>query len=291
MAMNRRSYVGRVVSAKMQNTIVVAVARVRHHAVYGKALRRKTMLYVHDPRDESQYGDLVRVVECRPVSKTKRFRLQSIIQRHEVLRPEEVAEFEAVMSEAVEAPATVGVAGESPEANASVEEAAVAVGAAEDEEPAEFPEADCLGDAPDADTEEAAVVIGNAEGDESAETSEAELDGGAPVAEAQAEAEEAEETPPAQDDASDGQPDGNSSEEEHEVVSEEPVAEVAEAEAEPEGAEVVAEASDSESGSAEAETVEAEPENAEVEAAVDAPEGGTEGQSSEDAETPRKEDA
>ena len=99
----------------MQNTLVVAVDHVRHHAVYGKALRRKTMLYVHDPLGESQYGDLVRVVECRPVSKTKRFRLQAVVQRHEVLRPEEVAETEAVMAEAVqavEAPVTVAVAEE-----------------------------------------------------------------------------------------------------------------------------------------------------------------------------------
>ena len=62
MPVNRRSYVGRVVSAKMQNTLVVAVDRVRHHELYGKALRRKTILYVHDPLGESQYGDLVQVI-------------------------------------------------------------------------------------------------------------------------------------------------------------------------------------------------------------------------------------
>ena len=100
MAVNRRSYVGRVVSAKMQNTLVVAIDRVRHHELYGKALRRKTILYVHDPLGESQYGDLVQVIESRPVSKTKRFRLLQVLQRHEVLQPEEVAAAEAAMAEA-----------------------------------------------------------------------------------------------------------------------------------------------------------------------------------------------
>ena len=100
MPVNRRSYVGRVVSAKMQNTLVVAVDRVRHHELYGKALRRKTILYVHDPLGESQYGDLVKVIESRPVSKMKRFRLLQILQRHEVLQPEEVAAAEAAMAEA-----------------------------------------------------------------------------------------------------------------------------------------------------------------------------------------------
>ena len=138
MAANRRSYVGRVVSAKMQNTLVVAVDRVRHHAVYGKALRRKTVLYVHDPLGESQYGDLVRVTECRPVSKTKRFRLQAVLQRHEVLRPEEVAEAEAVMAEAIETPELVAAvavtedAAES-ESESDVEETVVAMDEAVDE--------------------------------------------------------------------------------------------------------------------------------------------------------------
>ena len=136
MAANRRSYVGRVVSAKMQNTLVVAVDRVRHHAVYGKALRRKTVLYVHDPLGESQYGDLVRVTECRPVSKTKRFRLQAVLQRHEILRPEEVAEAEAVMAEAIETPelvAAVAVTEDAAESESDVEETVAAMDEAVDE--------------------------------------------------------------------------------------------------------------------------------------------------------------
>jgi small subunit ribosomal protein S17 len=144
MAVNRRTYVGRVVSAKMKNTLVVAVARTRHHQVYGKALRRKTMLYVHDPQGESQYGDLVQVVECRPVSKTKRFRLQAILQRHEVLRPEEVAEAEAVMAEAIEA-------AEEPDAPVPP---VVAEAPVEAEEEAEAPEAETPVEEPEAVAEE-----------------------------------------------------------------------------------------------------------------------------------------
>ena len=141
MAVNRRSYVGRVVSAKMQNTLVVAIDRVRHHELYGKALRRKTILYVHDPLGESQYGDLVQVIESRPVSKTKRFRLLQILQRHEVLQPEEVAAAEAAMAEATlaagqEAAATLAAVAEAEpeEAPVAEEETEEAVAEAEPEE-------------------------------------------------------------------------------------------------------------------------------------------------------------
>ena len=159
MAVNRRSYVGRVVSAKMQHTLVVAVDRVRHHELYGKALRRKTILYVHDPLGESQYGDLVRVIESRPVSKTKRFRLLQVLQRHEVLQPGEVAAAEAAMAEATlaagqEAAATLAAAAVSV-AVAAPEEAPVA------EEEAE--EADDKDAAPAADDAEAGDA-GEAEG-------------------------------------------------------------------------------------------------------------------------------
>ena len=179
MAVNRRTYVGRVVSAKMKNTLVVAVARTRHHQVYGKALRRKTVLYVHDPQGESQYGDLVQVVECRPVSKTKRFRLQAVLQRHEVLRPEEVAEAEAVMAEAIEAATepevVVAAVFEAPveaveeEAQAPAEEAEAAAETVEmeSEEEAEAPVAEAAAEEPEA------VV----------ETAEAEAEAEAPAAE------------------------------------------------------------------------------------------------------------
>ena len=132
MAVNRRSYVGRVVSAKMQNTLVVAVDRVRHHELYGKALRRKTILYVHDPLGESQYGDLVRVIESRPVSKTKRFRLLQVLQRHEVLQPEEVAAAEAAMAEATLAAGQEAAATLAAVAEAAPEEAPVAEEEAEE---------------------------------------------------------------------------------------------------------------------------------------------------------------
>ncbi len=278
MAANRRSYVGRVVSAKMQNTLVVAVDRVRHHAVYGKALRRKTVLYVHDPLGESQYGDLVRVIECRPVSKTKRFRLQAVLQRHEVLRPEEFAEAEAVMAEAVET-------GELLVAIAVAEEAAGS----------------------EADVEETVAGMGEVTDDSVDEEAEAEteLDGGAPVAEAEA-AEEQE--------AATEEPEASVAEAiEHEAPvaeapSEESAAEEAdeptgteEAEAEAPAGEAEAAAEEPQAAEeAESPTAEAPPEEADAiveeaeapaeEAALEATDAAEEA-SSEDGETPRKEDA
>ena len=167
MPVNRRSYVGRVVSAKMQNTLVVAVDRVRHHELYGKALRRKTILYVHDPLGESQYGDLVQIIESRPVSKTKRFRLLQILQRHEVLQPEEVAAAEAAMAEATLAAGEKAAAAQAAVdaartielvAEAEVEEAAAEEVAAEevavDEAAAEEAEADDAGEDNGGDEEE-----------------------------------------------------------------------------------------------------------------------------------------
>ncbi|MSQ11390.1 MAG: 30S ribosomal protein S17 [Dehalococcoidia bacterium] len=72
---------GRVISNKMQKTIVVAVPRVVVHPLYQKTLRRITKLYAHDPRQECQLGDLVQVVEVRPLSKSKRWLVKSVLAR------------------------------------------------------------------------------------------------------------------------------------------------------------------------------------------------------------------
>ncbi|GBD10967.1 30S ribosomal protein S17 [bacterium HR23] len=81
---HHREYIGRVVSAKMQKTVVVAVEWVQHHPLYKKALRRITKLYAHDPRQECRPGDTVRVVEVRPLSKTKRWVVKEVLRRGEV---------------------------------------------------------------------------------------------------------------------------------------------------------------------------------------------------------------
>lgn len=78
----RRSVVGVVVKArKTPKTLrVESVFQVRH-VHYGKFVRRKTVMHVHDPKDEANVGDRVLVMECRPVSKQKNFRLVKILER------------------------------------------------------------------------------------------------------------------------------------------------------------------------------------------------------------------
>ncbi|TLY21561.1 MAG: 30S ribosomal protein S17 [Nitrospirae bacterium] len=78
---HRRGFVGEVVSNKMQKTVVVMVKRfVRHHR-YGKVLRRVTRLKAHDEKSECQIGDRVRLVETRPLSKDKHFRVVQIVEK------------------------------------------------------------------------------------------------------------------------------------------------------------------------------------------------------------------
>jgi small subunit ribosomal protein S17 len=78
---HRHELVGEVVSNRMQKTVVVVVKRfVRHHR-YGKVLRRLTRLKAHDEKNECAVGDRVRLVEIRPLSKDKRFRVVQIVQK------------------------------------------------------------------------------------------------------------------------------------------------------------------------------------------------------------------
>ncbi len=78
---HRHEFVGEVVSNKMQKTVVVVVKRfVRHHR-YGKVLRRVTRLKAHDEKNECQIGDRVTLVETRPLSKDKHFRVVQIVEK------------------------------------------------------------------------------------------------------------------------------------------------------------------------------------------------------------------
>lgn len=76
-----RRVVGRVVSAKPNKTITVLVERSERHPLYGKLLRRSTKLHAHDENNECNEGDRVAIVETRPLSKTKHFRLAEILER------------------------------------------------------------------------------------------------------------------------------------------------------------------------------------------------------------------
>ena len=70
---------GRVVSNKMDKTVTVLVERQVQHALYGKYIRRSTKLHAHDADNACQMGDMVRVAECAPLSKTKNWRVVEIV--------------------------------------------------------------------------------------------------------------------------------------------------------------------------------------------------------------------
>jgi small subunit ribosomal protein S17 len=72
---------GKVVSAKADKTIVVRVDTARRHRMYKKIIRESSTLHAHDERNDANEGDLVRVVETRPMSKTKRWRLTEVLER------------------------------------------------------------------------------------------------------------------------------------------------------------------------------------------------------------------
>jgi small subunit ribosomal protein S17 len=76
-----RAVTGRVVSNKANKTITVLVERRIKHEVYGKYLTRRTKLHAHDEQNECKEGDLVQIEECRPLSKTKCWRLVKVLER------------------------------------------------------------------------------------------------------------------------------------------------------------------------------------------------------------------
>jgi small subunit ribosomal protein S17 len=77
----RKVEVGRVVSDVMDRTVVVEVRNAAAHSTYGKIVRRDKKLKVHDEENEAKVGDTVRIMETRPLSKTKRWRLVEIVER------------------------------------------------------------------------------------------------------------------------------------------------------------------------------------------------------------------
>jgi small subunit ribosomal protein S17 len=79
----RKTRQGRVVSSKPDKTITVAIEVARRHPQYEKIVRRSRTLHVHDARNEAGEGDLVKVVETRPLSRTKRWRLVEILEKAE----------------------------------------------------------------------------------------------------------------------------------------------------------------------------------------------------------------
>jgi small subunit ribosomal protein S17 len=76
-----RSVTGKVVSNKMHKTITVQVERRLQHPMYGKYLTRRSKLHAHDENNDCKEGDLVMIEQCRPLSKTKTWRLVKVIER------------------------------------------------------------------------------------------------------------------------------------------------------------------------------------------------------------------
>ena len=77
----RKTRIGVVVSDKMAKTVVVSIERRVQHPVYGKMVRRTKKLKAHDEQNEAKTGDTVRIMETRPLSKDKRWRVVEIIER------------------------------------------------------------------------------------------------------------------------------------------------------------------------------------------------------------------
>ncbi len=84
METKRKTRVGRVVSNKMDKTVVVAVEIAKHHWLYRKTIKKAVKHKAHDAKNECGEGDIVRIVETRPLSREKRWRVAEIITKKKV---------------------------------------------------------------------------------------------------------------------------------------------------------------------------------------------------------------
>lgn len=92
MAGKHKIRIGRVVSDSMNKTVVVEVETAEHHPLYHKIIKRAEKYKAHDDKKESKIGDMVKIVETRPISRDKRWRVSEIITKSEVVevKPGEV---------------------------------------------------------------------------------------------------------------------------------------------------------------------------------------------------------
>lgn len=92
MERKRKTRIGKIIGDKMDKTVVVAVETLRHHSLYKKTIRRMVKYQAHDEKNECSLGDTVKIMETRPLSKTKRWRVVEIITKGKVVevQPEEV---------------------------------------------------------------------------------------------------------------------------------------------------------------------------------------------------------
>ena len=94
MEKKHKTRLGRVVSDKMDKTVVVAVESPKRHPLYKKTIKRVVKYKAHDENNQCQRGDVVRIIETRPLSREKRWRVAEIITKGQVVKvqPEEIAE-------------------------------------------------------------------------------------------------------------------------------------------------------------------------------------------------------
>ena len=92
MEEKRKTRIGKVIGDKMNKTVIVAVNTPWRHPVYNKTVRRIVKYYVHDEKKESKTGDTVRIIETRPLSKLKRWRIAEVVTKVEVavIKPSEI---------------------------------------------------------------------------------------------------------------------------------------------------------------------------------------------------------
>ena len=136
--MSARILQGVVVSDKMDKTVVVNVARRKQHPLYRKVINRSRRFKAHDAANECNVGDVVRILETRPISRDKRWRVIEILERGDVaeVSPEDIGR--TLEEEVQAAPASAAAATETPDAEA----AAVSAEPAEAGVSAETPEAE-----------------------------------------------------------------------------------------------------------------------------------------------------
>jgi len=92
MQQKRKIRIGHVVSDKMEKTVVVAVGAIKRHPIYKKTFKRVVKYKAHDEDNKCRVGDKVRIIETRPLSKQKRWRVAEVITHQEVVevKPQEV---------------------------------------------------------------------------------------------------------------------------------------------------------------------------------------------------------
>jgi small subunit ribosomal protein S17 len=122
---------GKVISDKMEKTVVVEVGRRLAHPLYGKPVRRRSKFTAHDQEGLCQMGDLVRIIESRPLSKTKRWRVSKILHREETaeIQPEEISVDDIVIKSDRVSPSVEG--GKAPSSDTAVDKASQGIEEAE----------------------------------------------------------------------------------------------------------------------------------------------------------------